>query len=386
MQQKLLQNNFDASRYVYNRSLALKSFVYKRFGISVGLKELKGRLPKLRVRHSWLKEASSQVLQQSVINLDIAFKNFFKKQAKYPHFKSKRARQSIQYPSNVTVNKADNTIQLPKIGAIGVIMHRSLGHGTIKTVTISKTPSNKYFASILIDDGVAIIAKIKTIFEDKLTGIDAGLTNIIHCSDNKRIENPKYLKKYQKKLAKAQRVFAKKTNKSSKRRAIARQKMAKIYEKITNTRNDFQHKLSAILVDENQAIGVETLMVKNLIKNRKLAKSFADASISSLYAKIEYKIEQNGGYFVKIDRWYPSTKLCHSCSNIKEQIPLKERIYNCDVCGSSLSRDYNAALNIKREAINQLRATGHVVLRRGDTGRPQAIVAGAYEASRSLSL
>lgn len=385
-QQKLLQNNFDAARSIYNRSLALKSYVYKRYGITIGLKELKGRLPKLRKRHSWLKAAYSTVLQQSVINLDGAFKKFFNKQTKYPQFKSKRVRQSIQYPANVSLNNDDSTICLPKIGDIKIILHRECGMGKIKTVTISKTTSGKYFASILIDDGCEPTSQTQTLAEDKIIGIDAGITNIIHCSDNKVITNPKYLKKYQVHLAKLQKAFARKTNKSSKRRAIAKQKIAKIYEKITNTRNDFQHKLSAILVDENQAIGVETLMIKNLIKNRKLAKSFADASISSLYAKIDYKIRQKGGYLVKIDKWYPSTKTCFNCNNVKDSMKLKERIYNCENCGSSLSRDYNAALNIKRETINQLRAAGHVVLRRGDTRRPQEIVAGACEASRSLTL
>jgi putative transposase len=238
----------------------------------------------------------------------------------------------------------------------------------------------------LIDDGCEVIPKLKNLNEDNIVGIDAGLTNIIHDSNNTSVANPKYLKKYQKRLAKAQRAFARKTNKSSKRRAISRQKIAKIYEKITNTRNDFQHKLSTTLVDENQAIGIETLMIKNLIKNRKLAKSFADASIGSLYAKIEYKIEQKGGHLIKIDKWYPSTKTCSNCNNLKEKMQLKERVYICEACEISLSRDYNASINIKREAINILRATGHVVLRRGDTGRPQAIVAGADEASRSLTL
>ena len=385
-QQQLLQNNFNAVRYVYNRSLALKSYTYNRFGITLGLKELKGRLPTLRKRHLWLKDAYSASLQQSVINLDIAFKKFFKHQAKYPRFKSKRSRQSMQYPANVTVDTKNNTIHLPKIGAIKLVLHRKLGVGTIKTVTISKTPSGKYFASILIDDGCEAIAKITTVVEDKIIGLDAGLTNIIHDSNDISIANPKYLSKYQKRLAKAQRAFTRKTNKSSKRRAIAKCKIAKIHEKITNTRNDFQHKLSTTLVDENQAIGVETLMLKNLIKNRKLAKSFADASIGSLYAKIEYKIEQKGGHLIKIDKWYPSTKTCSNCNNVKDKMHLKERMYTCDTCGTSLSRDHNAALNIKRESITILRATGHVVLRRGDTGRPQAIVAGAYEASRSLTL
>jgi len=385
-QQQLLQNNFDASRAVYNRSLALKSYIYKRFKTTIGLKELKGRLPKLRKRHLWLKDAYSAILQQSVINLDSAFKKFFKSQAKYPRFKSKRSRQSIQYPANIKINNDDGTIKLPKIGIIKIVMHRECGLGKIKTVTVSKTPSNKYFASILVDDGCEMIPQIQTLAEDKIIGVDAGIMNIIHCSDNKIVANPKYLKKYQTKLARAQKAFARKTNKSSKRRAIAKQKIARIYEKITNTRNDFQHKLSTTLVDESQAIGIETLMVKNLIKNRKLAKSFADASINSLYAKIDYKIKQKGGYLIKIDKWYPSTKMCFNCGNVKDSIELKERTYNCDVCASSLSRDYNAALNIKRETINQLRATGHVVLRRGDTGRPQTIVAGACEASRSSVL
>ncbi|TXH55212.1 MAG: transposase [Bacteroidia bacterium] len=385
-QQKLLQNNFDAARAIYNRSLALKSYAFKKFGIQLGLKELKGRLPKLRKRHQWLKDAYSAVLQQSVINLDNAFKRFFKKQTKYPCFKSKRDRQSIQYPANVTVDVHNKTIHLPKIGDINLVLHRELGNGKIKTVTISKTTSGKYFASILIDDGEAPVTKLTVINEDKVIGIDAGITNIIHSSNNTSIANPKYLKKYQRKLAKAQKSLARKTNKASKRRAKKKQEISKIHEKITNTRNDFQHKLSASLVDENQAIGVETLMIKNLMKNRKLSKSFADASISSLYTKIQYKIEQKGGHLIKIDKWYPSTKRCSNCNAIKEKIQLNERTYNCNTCGVSLSRDYNAALNIKREAINILRATGHVVLRRGDTGRPQFIVAGADEASRSLTL
>ena len=385
-QQSLLQNNFNASRHIYNRSLALKSYLYKKSGIQIGLKELKGRLPTLRKRHAWLKDAYSAVLQQSVINLDTAFKNFFNKKAKYPRFKLKRGKQSIQYPANVTLNQTDSTVKIPKIGDIKIILHRHCGEGKIKTVTITKTPTNKYFVSILIDDCCDITPRIQTINEDQILGIDAGLTNIIHCSDDKNIINPKYLNKYQIKLAKAQKSFARKTNKSSKRRAIARQKIAKIYEKITNTRNDFQHKLSSTLVDENQAIGVETLMIKNLIKNRKLSKSFADASIHSLYAKIDYKLKHKGGHFVKIDKWYPSTKTCYHCGNVRDAMKLTERVYNCSACSISLSRDYNAALNIKRETITKLRATGHVVLRRGDIGRPQAIVAGAYETSRSLTL
>lgn len=384
-QEELLKLQFDASRYIFNRSLALKSYAYKRFGIKLGLKELKARLPKLKSRFSWLKDADSQVLQQSVINLDTAFKKFFTKFSRYPKFKSKRDKQSIQYPQRVVVNSETKQIYLPKVGWVNVILHRKLAEGKIKTVTISKTKTNKYFASILVDDGESPKDKILNITEAKVLGIDTGLIDIVYCSNGNKVSNPKYLKKYQHKIAALQRALARKTNKSSKRRALAKLQLAHAYEKLTNTRNDFLHKLSSTLVNENQVIGVETLSIKNLIKNRKLAKSFADSAIGSLYNMLEYKIERNGGYFIKIDRFFASTKLCSSCGNQKECMSLKERVYNCDNCKITLSRDYNAAINIKNETIKQLSATGHVVVRRGDTVRPQ-LVASAYEASRSLML
>jgi len=372
--------------HIYNRSLALKSYAYKKFKLKLGLKELKGRLPNLRKRHHWLKQADSQVLQQSVINLDTAFKKFFTGLAKYPRFKSKRDRQSIQYPQRVVVNIEDSKLQLPKIGWVDVILHREMTAGKIKTVTVSKTSTEKYFASVLVDDGIAPAEKLKEIFADKLLGIDTGLTDVVYDSNAYHVTNPKHLRKHQKKLTKLQRALSRKTNKSSKRRAVARQKLAKAHEKLTNTRTDFLHKLSATLVGENQAIGVETLQVKNLMQNRRLAKSFADSAISTLYDMLKYKIEHKGGYFVKVGKFYASTKICSKCGHKKDQMPLKQRVYVCENCGISISRDYNAAINIKNEAINLLSATGHVVVRRGDTVRPQVIVASAYEASRSLTL
>ena len=336
-QKELLQHQFDAARHIYNRSLALKSYAYNKFKLKLGLKELKGRLPKLRKRHPWLKQADSQVLQQSVINLDTAFKKFFRGLARYPRFKSKRDRQSIQYPQRVVVD----------IGAAG----------KIKTVTVSKTSTGKYFASVLVDDGIAPVEKLKEISADKFLGIDAGLTDVVYCSDASHVANPKYLRKHQKRLTKLQRALSRKTNKSSKRRAEARQKLAKAHEKLTNTRTDFLHKLSATLVDENQAIGVETLQVKNLMQNRRLAKSFADSAISTLYDQLKYKIERKGGHFVKVGKFYASTKICSNCGHKKDLMPLKERVYGCESCGISISRDYNAALNIKSEAINLLSAT-----------------------------
>lgn len=387
-QKELLRHQFGAARHIYNRSLALKSYTYKKFKFKLGLKELKGRLPKLRKRHPWLKQADSQVLQQSVINLDTAFKKFFTGLAKYPQFKSKRGRQSIQYPQRVVVDMDASKIQLPKIGWVNVILHREMTAGKIKTVTVSRTSTGKYFASVLIDDGIAAVEKLKEISADKFLGIDTGLTDVVYCSDGSHVANPKYLSKHQKRLTKLQRALSRKTNKSSKRRAEARQKLAKVHEKVTNTRTDFLHKLSATLIDENQAIGVETLQVKNLMQNRRLAKSFANSAISTLYDQLKYKIERKGGYFVKVGKFYASTKICSNCGHKKDLMPLKERVYGCESCGISISRDYNAALNIKNEAINLLSATGYVVVRRGDTVRPkQAIVeARSDEASRSLTL
>ena len=387
-QKELLQHQFDAARHIYNRSLALKSYAYKKFKLKLGLKELKGRLPKLRKRHSWLKQADSQVLQQSVINLDTAFKKFFTGLARYPRFKSKRGRQSIQYPQRVVVDIDASKIQLPKIGLVNVILHRDITAGKIKTVTVSKTSTNKYFALNLIDDGMSPIEELKEIFEDKFLGVDTGLTDVVYCSDAAHVANPKYLRNHQKKLTKLQRVLSRKTNKSSKRRAVVKQELAKAHEKLTNTRTDFLHKLSATLVDENQAIGVETLQIKNLMQNRRLAKSFADSAISTLYNQLKYKIERKGGHFVKVGKFYASTKICSNCGHKKDSMPLKERIYECGSCGISISRDYNAAINIKSEAINLLSTTGHVVIRRGDTVRPRQVIveARSNEASRSLTL
>jgi putative transposase len=283
-QQKLLQNNFNAARDAY-----------KRNGVTIELKELKSRLSKLCNCYSCLKEVCNAVLQQSVINLDRAFKKFSNKQIKYFQFKSKRSHQAIQYPANVILNNGDSKIYLPKIGDIKIILHRNCAIGRIKTVTISKTILGKYFASMLIDDDCEITTQIQTLTEDKIISIDAIIINILHCSDNKA---------YQIRLAKVQKDFARKTNKSSKRISIAKQKIAKIYEKITNIYNDFQHKLSAALVDENQAIEVETFMIKNLIKNSKLAKVITDTSIRSLYAKI--------------DKRYSSIKACFNCYNVKD--------------------------------------------------------------------
>lgn len=385
-QQELLKHQFDAARHIYNRSLALKSYAYKKFGVKLGLKELKGRLPKLRKRHAWLKQADSQVLQQSVINLDTAFKKFFTGLAQYPRFKSKRDRQSIQYPQRVVVDDVNSQIKLSKVGCVKIILHRDIAKGKIKTVTVSKTSTGKYFASVLVDDELAPVEQINEVFEDQFIGIDTGLTDVIYDSNSFHVSNPKYLSKHQRRLTKLQRELSRKTNKSSKRRAVARQRLAKAHERLANTRKDFLHKLSATLVDKNQAIGVETLQVKNLMQNRRLAKSFADSAISSLYDMLKYKIERKGGYFVKVGKFYASTKVCLSCGNKKDQMLLKERVYVCENCGLSISRDYNAALNIKEEAINILSAAGHVVVRRGDTVRPQLIVASAGEASRSLTL
>ncbi|TXG83546.1 MAG: transposase [Spirochaetes bacterium] len=367
-QQTELQNNFDAVRYLWNRSLALKSFAYQKFGANIQMSTLKKRIVKLNDRHEWLKGAHSQVKQQSIINLDIAFKNFFNPQlrAKYPQFKSKRNDQSIQYPQGVKIVDGDKLI-LPKIGKIRLLMHREMESGLIKTVTIKKTKTNKYFASILVDTGIVKDTPVAKVFVDEILGIDTGLIDIVTCSDGFKQTNPKFLKKRLKTIKKEQRKLSRKTNKSSKRRAKQKIKLAKAYEKLTNTRNDFLHKLSTALVSENQVISVETLAIKNLMKNKKLSRAFSDASIGNLYNMLRYKIENKGGHFVKVDRFFASTKTCHVCNHKVEKMPLNIREWACPQCKTIHDRDINAAINIKSEAIKMLRATGTVVLRRGDT-------------------
>ena len=294
----------------------------------------------------WLKETNSQTLQQSLKNLETAYGNFFRKKSKFPRFKKRNNHQSFRVPQHISLK--NNKIQIPKFKeGISINLHRKL-EGEIKSATFSRTPSNKYFVSILCE--VKKEPKKKT---NKSIGIDLGITDFIVTSDGEKIKNPNFNRSHKPALAKAQKHLSRKT-KGSNRYKKQRVKVARIHEKITNSRRDFQHKLSTRLINEYDVIALETLAVKNMVKNRSLAYGISDSGWYSFTSMLEYKALWYGKQVAKIDRWYPSSKTCSSCDYVIDKLPLSVRKWTCPNCGENHDRDCNAAKNILRQGRNIL--------------------------------
>ena len=306
------------------------------------------RLPKLKVEYPWLKESCySQVLQSVSLNLSRAFINFFEGRAGFPSFKSKHGKQSIQYPQYVKL--MDGVIKLPKIAEITAKLNRTF-EGELKTVTVSMNGTGKYFASLLFDDG---LPEIKPSLEGKAVGIDVGLTHFAITSDGSKFDNPRHLKKCEKNLKRKQQELSRKV-KGSKSRAKAKRIVARVHERISNSRKDFQHKLSRKLVNENQVIVTENLAVKNMVKNHCLAKAISDCGWSTFTNMLKYKAEKEGKIYTEVGRFFPSSKTCHVCLNQIGSMPLDVRSWACSSCGTKHDRDVNAAINIRDEGLRLL--------------------------------
>ena len=356
-QADFLNQQFGAVRFTYNKALHIISSQYKRHGLK--LKAKKDIKPLLAVakksrKYHWLKDFDSIALQQACINLDKAFQNFFdpKLTARYPRFKRKQGKQSSYHCMGVSAG--DDWIKVPKLKPIKARMHRDI-KGTLKSITLSRTLTGKYYAALLIEDGMAAPAPLHTV--DTVLGIDMGLTHLAIDSDGGKVNNPRFLKQALSNLRRKQKALSRR-QKGSGGRSKARLKLARAHERLANTRADFQHKLSRHLIDENQAVIVETLKVKNLLKNRKLAKHIADASWSSLIQKLEYKAKAQGKYLVKIDQWFASSKTCSDCGHKADKMPLSVRHWCCPACSTVHDRDINAAINIRQQGIIKLRAEG----------------------------
>ncbi|HEY9742892.1 MAG TPA: RNA-guided endonuclease TnpB family protein [Coleofasciculaceae cyanobacterium] len=365
----LLAQSFGCARWWWNLALNKSIETYKETGKGLGRSALNSLLPKLKKdkETEWLGECYSQVLQAVTLNLTTAYKNFFEGRARFPRFKSKHGRQSIQFPQGVTVeNKA---IKLPKIGSIKAKLHRQI-EGKIKTVTVSLDPSGKYFASMITEvDGE--LPKPST--DGKVVGIDLGLTHLAIVSDGSKVskyDNPRHLAKHEKNLKRKQQKLARK-QKGSRLRNKYRKFVAKVYERVSNSRQDFLHKLSRKLVNENQVVVVENLHVKGMVRNRNLAKAISDAGWGMFTNFLAYKLEQKGGKLVEIDRWFPSSKLCSNCYHQVDELPLDIREWTCSHCGIHHDRDGNAATNIRAEGIRMLKADGTAVSAVGGGVRPK---------------
>lgn len=346
-QSEKLSQFFGCARWWWNRALNETTTTYAETGKGLSREGLNALLPALKKEFPWLGECHSQVLQSVTLNLSKSFINFFEKRAKFPNFKSKHGKQSIQYPQGTKF--VDNLIYLPKLGWVKITWHRPLD-GEVKTVTISKNPSGQYFAAILIEqEGEYPVPNS----EGNAIGIDLGITDFAITSNGSKYPNPRHIKKHESNLKRKQRQLSRK-GKGSNSRNRARKLVAKVHQRISNSRQDFLHKLSHKLVNENQVIVVEDLAVKNMVRNHCLAKAISDCGWSSFVGMLNYKCERFGKILVKVDRFFPSSKTCSNCYHRVSFFPLDVRHWTCSSCGTHHDRDVNAAQNLKAEGLRLL--------------------------------
>jgi len=345
----LLTRHFGANRFVFNYYLNSRKESYlgedKK---SLNYYDNANDLTQLKKdeNFNWLKEINSQSLQSSIRNLDTAYNKFFRKQTKFPRFKSKYDRQSFKIPQNVLIK--DNKLNIPKFKeGIKINLHQEI-EGKIMFATISKSTTSKYYVSITCEVNHKPFEKTNS-----KVGIDTGIKDLAILSDGKVYENIKTLKSNLKKLKYEQRQLSKKVKGSSSRNK-QRKNLALVHEKITNVRKDYLHKISTEIIKSQDVICIEDLAVKNMMKNHKLAQAFADVSLGTFYSMLEYKAKWNDKTIIKIDRYFPSSKMCSNCSWINQDLTLKDREWICPSCNTTHDRDFNAAKNILKQGLKIL--------------------------------
>lgn len=351
-QQIFFAKSFGCTRFIWNRMLNDKIEHYKETKT-----ELKNTPAQYKKEFEWLKEGDSLALANAQQNLRSAYSKFFKQGSGFPTFKKKGIKDS--YTTNNqkgTVAVTYNSVKLPKIGHIKAKFPDKI-HGLIKSATISRTPTGKYYASLLVETINHSFPKTGSNI-----GIDLGLTDFIVLSDGSKLASPKFLAKLKNKLAREQRILAKRrevAKKSNRKLSDSRNyqkqkiKVAKVYENITNSRKDFLHKLSFNIIKNHDVIAIEDLNVKGMVKNRKIAKAISDSSWSTFITMLTYKAEWYGKQIIKIDRWYPSSKTCSNCKHLltKAELPLSVRSWDCPSCMQKNDRDINASINILNEGL-----------------------------------
>lgn len=347
-QKVLINKTIDCCRFIFNLALEVKILSWRDGGVNLSYFNLCHQFTDLKKDYNWLNEVDSQALRASIKKVDTSFLNLYRG-CGFPKFKNKRNSGSFQCPSNTRrINWNKSTLTVPKIYDIPIVLSRKFS-GKIKTITISRTPTWKYFASVLVEtnDILPPLPKI-----NNAIGIDLGLTTFATLSTGEKINNPNYLKLNSYRLKILQRRSSKKKLGGSNRKR-ANIKVALLCEKITNQRNNFLNKISTKLVRDSQSdtICVENLAIVNMMKNHKIAASITDASWAEFLRQLEYKGRWYGKNIIKINRWYASSKTCSACGIKYGKLSMSERKWTCANCGKQHDRDINAAINIMKSGM-----------------------------------
>lgn len=343
-QQQLLLRTFGCTRFVWNYMLGERSRIWAQEHRSLSFAEQSRMLTELKsqAEYAWLNEVSSVALQQVLRHQQAAFSAFFAKRSRYPRFKSKhRSRRSATF-SNQAASLGGRTLRLPKMGPLEVRGGRfPPADAEQGSVVVSLDTAGRWFASVQVEDrSIQPLPRL-----DTAVGIDAGLTSLLTLSTGRKVANPHHERRDRERLARAQRNLSQK-QKDSRNREKARLRVGRAYARISDRRSDHLHKLTTRLVHENQVIAVEDLHVRGMIQNHSLARVISDASWGEMVRQLEYKSAWYGRTFVKVDRWFPSSKTCSGCGHLMSKMPLDVRSWECPSCGAKHDRDVNAAKNI----------------------------------------
>ena len=340
-QADLLCRTFGCVRYVYNRALAERSRAWTQDKKRVTFAQTCRMLTewKAEPERAWLREVSNVALQQGLQHLQAAFVNFWGKWASYPQFKSRRKSRASATFTTSGFRWRDGKLWLAKMDApLDIRWSRPLpGGAEPSTVTVSRDAAGRWFVSLLVEETIEPHPAA-----DTAVGIDAGITSLLTLSTGEKIANPRHERRDRKRLAKAQRELSRK-QKGSTNWEKARRKVARVHARIADRRADFLHKVTTRLVRENQALAVEDLNVRNMVKNHSLARAISDASWSEFRRMLEYKADWHGRTVIALDRFYPSSKTCSACGAIAAKMPLNVRAWECASCGTVHDRDVNAA-------------------------------------------
>jgi len=347
-QQTLITKTFGCVRFIYNKMLSDRIEYYEQTG-----KRLNNRPAGYKEEFEWLKEVDSLALCNAQLNLNKAYRSFFlDKKAGFPKFKSKKSNHQ-SYTTNYVngnIKLRDGYITLPKLKEVRTKTHRDIPEDhKLKSVTVSRTPTGKYYASILYEYD----RKIQTVNPETFLGLDYSMKELIVSSDGKRAEYPGYYRQALEKLKREQRKLSG-CERGSRNRNKQRIKVAKLHEKVTNQRKDFLHKLSRQTANAADVVCIEDLDLKGMSKTHKFGKSISDNGFGIFVSMLDYKLKERGKHLVKIDRWFPSSKMCSGCGRVKESLLLSERVYHCESCGIDLDRDLNASINIRNEGARKL--------------------------------